>query len=107
MDPSETVAAADAVLAIGGELNIYRAAELKSELLAALERGTSIDIDLSGVAEVDTAGLQLLLVALRTAAVRGKALRFLSPSDAVLEALELVNLRFLLGAVEPPKPGLS
>lgn len=79
-------------LTIDGEFGIYRAAELKPQILAHL-----IDIDepvlaLGNVTEIDAAGLQLLLFARREAAMRGKSLRIGSASPAVREVLHVAGL---------------
>ena len=49
-------------LAWSGEINIYRAADLKLEVLHALRAAPVLEIDLAGVTELDTAGLQLSLI---------------------------------------------
>lgn len=83
---------APAPLAIVGELTIYRALELKPLILEEVERRSPPSIDLSGVEEIDTAGLQLLLLARREAQARGTELQLLSPSAAVQDALALLWL---------------
>ena len=80
------------VLAIEGELTIYRALQLKAELLAALAGGSELELDLSQVTEMDSAGVQLLLVALREASSAGKPLRVTGRSQAVAEVLHLCGL---------------
>lgn len=79
-------------LRIDGELTIYRAAELKAELLAAVEAHPAVEIDLAGVAEFDTAGVQLLLSAKRAATARDATLRLVGHSTAVLDVFELMDL---------------
>lgn len=79
-------------LTIDGEFGIYRAAELKPQILAHV-----IDIDepvlaLGNVTEIDAAGLQLLLFARREAASRGKSLRVSSASPVVEEVLHVAGL---------------
>jgi len=84
--------------AIEGDCNIYRAAELKAELLQALQAGATLELDLSDVSELDTAGVQLLLLAEREARARGGALRLVAASPAADEVLALFDLRSLFGA---------
>jgi anti-anti-sigma regulatory factor len=55
-------------IALDGELTIYRAADLKVLVLDALRKTRVLEIDLSGVTELDTAGLQVLMLAKQTAA---------------------------------------
>ncbi|GAA3213035.1 lipid asymmetry maintenance protein MlaB [Dactylosporangium siamense] len=79
-------------LIIDGELTVAVAAEQQARLRAFLERGTAADVDLSGVTELDTAGLQLLLVARREAAQRGITLTFHNPSRAVHDVFVMAHL---------------
>ena len=79
-------------LRIEGELTIYRAAELKNTLLAAVAEHDSLDIDLSAVTEFDTAGVQLLLIAKRAAALRQHTLRLVGHSTPVTDVFELLDL---------------
>ena len=60
------------VLRIEGELTIFRAMELKPVMLAD---PLPEEIDLSGVTELDTAGVQLLMLAKRTALAQQRELR--------------------------------
>lgn len=85
------------VLCIQGELSIYRATELKRALLAALTEAASLDIDLSGVTEIDTAGLQLLMLAKKTAQAQQRELRLVAHSPAVTDVFELLNLAAYFG----------
>lgn len=98
-----------ALLRIEGEMNIYKAAELKQTLLAALPDSGTLEADLSGVTEMDTAGLQLLMLAKRTAQQRGGDLRLVHHSPAVVDIFELLNLGPFFGdpLVIPPSPSSS
>lgn len=82
---------------IEGEMTIYTAAAIKPELLALLDAGNEAELDLSQVAEIDSAGLQLLLLAKREASRAGKSLRLVSHSPAVVDCLDLCNLTALFG----------
>ncbi len=84
-------------LAIDGELTIYRAAELKPVLLGALNGHTAVEIDLSAVSEIDTAGVQLLMLAKRTAQSRDIVLRLVAHSPVVVDAFELLDLAAFFG----------
>jgi len=85
-------------LRIDGDFTIYRAAELAASLKAALAgtpEGGTFEIDLSEVAEMDSAGVQLLLAARRSAADSGRSLRLgaLSPAaEEVFNTLQLAPL---------------
>ena len=77
------------VLRIEGELTIFRAAEIKPALLG---EPMPLTIDLSGVTELDSAGVQLLMLAKRTALAQQRELALVGHSPAVLEVFELLNL---------------
>ncbi len=79
-------------LAIEGELTIFTAAEQKPKLLKFLNKGKQLEVNLAGVTEIDTAGLQLLILVKREAARAGKILSFVMHSNVVLETLELADL---------------
>jgi len=89
MTPANEPKSDPAVLRIQGELSIYRAAELKQVLL---DDPAPTEVDLSGVTEIDTAGVQLLMLAKRTAQAHQRELRLVAHSAAVSEAFELLNL---------------
>lgn len=74
------------------DLTIQNAAEIRSSILEAVDAATCVEIDLAGVGELDTAGLQVLGLAVREAALRGISLRFVRPSRAVLDVLATVGL---------------
>ncbi len=94
-----------APLRIEGELTIFRAAELQPLLFAD---PAPTQIDLSGVTEFDTAGLQLLMVAYRTARAAQRSLQLVAPSAAVCEVLDLLNVTDFFGdALMPRAPGAS
>src|SRR5688572_2187685 len=85
-------------LQIEGDMTIYRAVELKQTLLEALEQCVALDVDLSKVSEIDTTGVQLLLLAQHTAEERKQTLRLLNHSAAVREVFDLLNLGVHFGA---------
>ncbi len=86
-----------AMLRIEGEMTIYRSAELKEALLAPLASANALEVDLSGVTEIDTAGVQLLMLAKIVALARDSALRLVAHSPAVLDVLELLSLTGYFG----------
>jgi anti-anti-sigma factor len=89
------------VLRIEGELTIFRAAELKAQILGKKAPAT---IDLSGVTEIDTAGLQLLLLASRTALAEQRTFCLVAPSAAVREVIELLNVGAYVDVVPAAAP---
>jgi anti-anti-sigma regulatory factor len=92
---------APSVLRIEGELTIFRAAELKPVLLA---QPAPSAIDLSGVTEIDTAGLQLLMVAKQVALAEGRTLQLVATSPAVDELLTLLDVCNWFAAANETSP---
>ncbi|UWE17214.1 STAS domain-containing protein [Herbaspirillum huttiense] len=81
------------LLTVSGGLTIFQAAERKPELLHALTLSqTQVVLDLSGVDELDTAGVQLLLLLRRELAAGGRQLEIGVYSPAVLATLDLLQL---------------
>ncbi len=78
-----------ALLTLAGELTIFRAAELMPILL---EDPRPLVIDLSGVTEIDTAGVQLLMQAKKMALQCQATFSLVACSSAVLDVLEIFNL---------------
>ncbi|MGC3999643.1 MAG: STAS domain-containing protein [Anaeromyxobacter sp.] len=70
-------------------LTVLTAADVKALLLPALAAGGPLELDGRAVAEVDAAGLQLLVAAGRSARAGGGAARFVpgGHSHALREAL--------------------
>ncbi len=80
---------------IEGELTIYRAAELRAALKDALDglpAGGALEIDLAEVTEMDSAGVQLLMSARRTARETRRTLRLQGHSRAVREVFDTLQL---------------
>lgn len=79
------------------DLTIYHAIEHKKKLLDALDRAERLELDLSQVAEIDTAGLQLLILAKREAARLNKGLNITAHSPSVRQTLDFFNLTAFFG----------
>ncbi len=79
-------------VAARGGMTIYEAVAQKAVLLKALDGHEEVEIDLSGVTELDTAGLQLLVLAKRVALKADKTLRLVAHSPACLEVLDCYGL---------------
>ncbi len=84
-------------LVLEGDLTIYQAAAHKAALMAALEGCERLELDVSGAAEIDTAGLQLLILAKREAAARGKQVTICGHGPAVRDAIDFCNLAVSFG----------
>jgi len=89
---------------VDGEMTVYTCSDLKVRLLEQLAEATdATKLDLSGVVEIDTAGLQLLLMARRYADDAGRKLRVSNPSRPVSDVLELCRLNARLTAESSPQ----
>ena len=85
-----------------GDMTIYSAAVMKQRVLASMESaGDDVLLDLSQVTELDTCGLQILLLAERQAASEGRRLKLIEPSAATREVLTLCGLDRLRGGASP------
>jgi len=80
-----------------GELNVYTAAQAREELQARLEKHKALELDLWGIEELDTAGIQVLLWAKREAREHGRSLPFVNHSPAVIEILDLLKVTGVFG----------
>lgn len=79
-------------LTLAQDMTIYHALEQKSLLLDALSEGETLELDLSQVAAIDTAGLQLLLLIKRESSLAGKQLKLTGHSPPVRELIEFTQL---------------
>lgn len=84
-------------LAPEGEMTIFTAADLKSQLAAALAVSPELEINLSQVGEMDTAGLQLLIAAKNECQAQNGSLRLTGHSPAVMDVLDICNMAAFFG----------
>jgi anti-anti-sigma factor len=75
-----------------GALDIYAATAVRERLVSLLQQHPVLELQLSEVDEIDTAGLQVLLAAKQMASNLGHVLKLTSHSAAVLDTLQLCNL---------------
>lgn len=87
-------------LCIEGDMTIYRAAALKSELLHAIQQSPRVEADLSAVTDIDSSGLQLLYLAQREAGKLGHVFHITASSHSVSSLIHAFNLPQLLAC--PP-----
>lgn len=90
-EPSAT-ATVTGHLSIDGEFNIYTVADWRVRLLEVLAPGGDVHLDLSGVSEIDSAGLQLLIAAHNQAVAGGHRLALIPADGAVAEVLGFARL---------------
>lgn len=84
-------------VAIKDDMTIYNALSQKIQLLDAFAECEELDLDLSQVGEMDSAGFQLLILAKREALNAGKRLRLVAHSKAVTELLDLYHMASYFG----------
>ena len=79
-------------LAITDDLTIYHALDQKQMLLDALATSNELELNLSQVSEMDTAGLQLLILLKKEAQRAGKQVRIVAHSQAVSSVIDFCNM---------------
>lgn len=84
-------------MALDHDMTIYNAIELRQKLLDGLLQADVLEIDLSRVREIDTAGIQLLMMIKRASQSRDKTLTIVAHSPAVREAVDFYNLAAFFG----------
>ncbi len=80
------------VLKIEGELRIATVADAKPEFVAPLAASGNVQVDLSGLGQCDTAGIQLLLMACASARANGKRFMTLGHTAAFRAALDRAGI---------------
>lgn len=85
------------MLRIEADLTIHRVAALAPALLAALPGDGPLVLDMSAVARIDTAGIQLLLLLQREAQARGRSFALHAPGPAASELACFYGVQQLLG----------
>lgn len=82
---------------VSGEMTIYNAFEFKKGLAAHLFTAKEIDMDLTDVSEIDTAGLQLIVLIRKESMNADKRLRITSLSAPAEGIVRLYNMKEFLG----------
>lgn len=83
-----------ASVAVRGEIDLYTAPSLHSELVSALD-GTSggrVVVDMSQVGFCDSTGMNVLLSGMKRARERGGDLELVAPGPAVMKVLQVTGL---------------
>lgn len=84
-------------VAAHGAMTIYEAPADRRALLVALSTADEMEVDLSEVSEMDTAGMQVLVLLKREARAAGKTVRLTAHSPATLEVIDRFNLASYFG----------
>ena len=79
-------------LTVDGDLTIYHAAEIKERLIDGVRASPVLELDLSHVGQIDSAGVQLLALANRESRTQGHAFAIVGHSLAVREVIEFFNM---------------
>ena len=79
-------------LALMEDMTIYNAMTLKTRLIETLAGTDRLELDLSGVAEIDSSGIQLLIMIKREATRLGKQAPIVAHSEAVSGVVDFLNL---------------
>ena len=85
------------LLTLTEDLTIYHALEQKSALLNALADTDDLELDLMHVGEIDTAGLQVLILLKKEAQRAGKTISIVAHSQSVRAVIDFCNLAAELG----------
>ncbi|WP_319244859.1 STAS domain-containing protein [uncultured Propionivibrio sp.] len=84
-------------LSVTEDLTIYHALDQKNLLLDALLTCDVLELDLVQVGDIDTAGLQLLIMLKKEAQRTGKRVAIVAHSQAVQSVIDFCNLAAELG----------
>jgi anti-sigma B factor antagonist len=79
-------------ISILNEMNIYSAGELKTLLDKLIDDKRDMEINLDGVSEIDSAGIQLLMLVKQERNKHNLPLSLVQHSNAVLDAFEFLGL---------------
>ena len=94
-------------LAFPNEMTVYAANELHTSLKGFMADYHDFDLDLTAVEEIDTSGVQLLLVLQRHASASQGNLEISAMSDSVGEALALLGLgKTFFAPLDQPEDGV-
>jgi anti-sigma B factor antagonist len=88
------------LVTVEGEVDLSSAPLLEAELSKALVTTASIIIDLTNVVFIDTSGVRVLLVALKTAHERGIGFHLVAPAGPARRVIELTGLAEALAVVD-------
>ena len=92
------------IVAVAGEIDLYTAPRLHSELAAAVSGDglPRVVVDMTGVEFCDSTGMNVLLAALRRARERGGELVLAAPRPAVRKILQVTGLESVFTVLDDP-----
>lgn len=84
-------------IVIQDEMTIYTVLEQKNSLLPLTEAEHHLHVDLAGVSEIDSAGIQLLIHLKQESIRKGGSLHLVNHSRSVVEVLTLFDMSSFFG----------
>lgn len=83
----------EAILKIKSAISVYEAADIRNELVTCFKNHDRVILNIDEATGCDTAGIQLMLSASRTARDTGKAFEVRGTSDSVRKSIVDLGLR--------------
>lgn len=91
------------IMSVTGEIDLYTAPGLQSELMTALSAGqVRLIVDMSGVDFCDSTGMNVLLAAHRYAKERGGELQLAGPGSTTRKVLQVTGLESVFTVIDDP-----
>lgn len=92
MSASEQTRLGHSRIRIAGPMTFYTAVHWRDTLRAAMGAPGNVELDLSGVSDIDAAGIQLLVSLRMEAQASERALHLVATSERIREALAFCHL---------------
>jgi len=80
------------VIALAGDVDLEQSPKAREILLAGLEQGIDILVEMSGVTYIDSSGVASLVEAFQLAKQKGRSFALVSVNPAALRVLQLARL---------------
>jgi len=94
------------LIRLRGEVDLSWSQQVRTAVLAALEKNPAVGVELSEVSYIDSSGIAALVEGFQSARSRGSRFALVAVSDAVRAVLELARLdRVFLIVAEPAAIG--
>jgi len=82
---------------IPGDMTIYEAGEVRDLFMNALSEKKNINVNLSNVSEIDSAGIQLMVSLKNNASENDLSVQYRSHSQSVIGLLDLFDMTSYFG----------
>ena len=92
MDITVNAEGAKAQIQVAGKLTVQTSPDLESVISGLSSEVCDLDIDLSGVEYISSAGLRVLVAADKLATSRGGSMRLLHPNSEVYDVFDMTGL---------------